>query len=53
MVAVTPVIITGKPEPLPFVIVKVVPFKLEVPLGKFAEAAFTETIVPPFYYWQC
>ena len=48
MVAVTPVIITGKPEPLPFVIVKVVPFKLEVPLGKFAEAAFTETIVPPF-----
>ena len=47
MVAVTPVIITGKPDPLPFVIVKVVPLKLEVPLGKLAEAALTDTIVPP------
>ena len=43
MVADTPVIITGKPDPLPFAIVTV------VPLGaKFVDAACTETIVPPF-----
>ena len=43
MVADTPVIITAKPDPLPFAIVTV------VPLGtKSVEAADTETIVPPF-----
>ena len=42
MVAVTPVIITAKPDPLPFAIVTV------VPLGaKFVDAALTDTIVPP------
>ena len=42
MVAVTPVIITAKPEPLPFAIVTV------VPLGaKLVEAVLTDTIVPP------
>ena len=41
MVALTPVIITAKPDPLPFAIVTV------VPLGtKLVEAADTETIVP-------
>ena len=42
MVAVTPVITTARPEPLPFAIVTV------VPLGaKLVEAAETDTIVPP------
>ena len=42
MVAVTPVITTARPDPLPFAIVTV------VPLGaKLVEAAFTDTIVPP------
>ena len=41
MVALTPVIITGNPLPLPFAIVTV------VPLGaKLVDAAATETIVP-------
>ena len=44
MVAVTPVIITAFPVPLPFAIVRVVP-----DCGaKAVEAALTETIVPPF-----
>ena len=43
MVALTPVIITANPDPLPFAIVTV------VPLGaKSVDAACTETIVPPF-----
>ena len=43
MVALTPVIITARPDPLPFAIVTV------VPLGaKLVDAADTETIVPPF-----
>ena len=43
MVAVTPVIITALPVPLPFAIVKVVPDCAV----KAVDAALTDTIVPP------
>ena len=44
MVAVTPVMITALPVPLPFAIVRVVPDCAV----KAVDAAFTDTIVPPF-----